>query len=252
METGKRVLSILLFIVMVGCLLSSLTACDGFWKTSTPTPTQIPTIPPTPTPTLPTDIPAEVIAARDAALAFLRTIYPGKAPPEGLSWVGQNTTPPGVVGISSYEFVSGDWLMWIGTPQIMPGTLIYEMELTNQQALFHWTGTLDTRHAVLESNLNVAIEVLIVREIILSYVREHYPAQAPAETLAWIGERTTPEGAGGHESCRFTAEVWTMTVDYDNKTSPEQVVYQVELRNASTEFVWRGQVDAEGTVLEHR
>ncbi|MGB9880570.1 MAG: hypothetical protein ACPLRM_07390, partial [Anaerolineae bacterium] len=208
-------------------------------------------IPPTPTATLPSDIPAEVIAARDAALVFLRSTYPSKAPPEGLSWVGRNTTPPGMISAASYEFVSGDWLMWIGTPEISPGMFIYEIELTNQQALFHWTGTLDAHYTVLESNLNVAIEVLIVREIVLSYVREHYPAQAPAQNLAWIGERTTPEGSVGHESCRFTAEAWTMTVDYD-LTSPEQVVYQVELRNASTAFTWRGQVDAEGTVLEHR
>lgn len=249
MGATKHNLSILLFILTVVFLASSLTACDGFWKT--PTPIHLPTPPLTPTATLPSDIPAEVIAARDAALVFLRTTYPAKAPPEGLAWMGRNTTPPGVVGAASYEFVSGDWVMWIGTPEIAPGMFIYEMELTNQQALFHWTGMLDARYTVLESNLNVAVEVLIVREIVLSYVREHYPAQAPAENLAWIGERTTPEGAGGRESCRFTAETWTMTVDYE-VTSPEQVVYQVELRDTSTAFVWRGQVDAEGTVLEHR
>ncbi len=250
-ESIKRVLSILLFIITVGCLSSSLIACDRFWKTPTPTPVHPPTILPTPTATLPSAIPAEVIAARDAALAFLRIMYPAKAPPEGLSWMGRNTTPPGIVGTSSYEFVSGDWLMWIWVPQVAPGTFLYEMELTNQQALFHWTGTFDARYIVRESNLNVAIEVLIVREIILSHVRRNYPAQAPLENLIWIGERTTPEGAGRHESCRFTAEAWTMAVDYE-VTSPEQVVYQVELRNSSTEFVWRGQVDAEGTVLEHR
>jgi hypothetical protein len=251
MDLTKRVLGVLLFAITVGLLPSSLTACDGFWKTPTPIPTASPTIPPTPTATLPSDIPAEVIAARDAALTFLRTTYPTKAPPEGISWVGRNTTPPGVAGVSSYEFVSGDWLLWIGRPEISPGTFIYEMELTNQQAFFHWTGTLDARYTVLESNLNVAIEVLVVREIVLSYVREHYPAQAPAANLAWIGERTTPEGATGHESCRFTAGDWTMTVDYDLGTAAP-LVYQVELRNASTAFVWRGQVDAEGTVLEHR
>lgn len=251
MESVKRVLSILLFIGTVGCLSSSLTACDKFWKTPTPTPVHPPTIPPTPTATLPSAIPAEVIAARDAALGFLRATYPAKAPPEGLSWVGRNTTPPGVVSTSSYEFVSGDWLMWIWVPQVAPGTFIYEMELTNQQALFHWTGTFDARYAVLESNLNVTIEVLIVREVVLSHVRRNYPAEAPPENLTWIGERTTPEGAGGHESCRFTAGAWTMTVAYE-LTSPEQVVYQVELRNSSTEFVWRGQVDAEGIVLEYR
>lgn len=251
MVSTKHNLSILTVIIAMAFLLSNATACDGFWKTPTPMPTQLPTIAPTPTTTLPSDIPAEVIAARDAALAFLHTTYPGKAPPQGLSWVGRNTTPPGVVGASSYEFVSGDWLMWIGTPEIAPGHLLYEMELSNQQTAFHWTGTLDASYTVLESNLNVAIEVLIVREIVLAHVREYYPAQAPAENLTWIGERTTPEGSVGRESCRFIAEAWTMTVEYD-LASPEQVIYEIELSNASTAFVWRGQVDAEGTILEHR
>nr|MBC7243928.1 hypothetical protein [Chloroflexota bacterium] len=251
MGLTKHDLGILIAIIAMTFLMGNITACDGFWKTPTPTPTQPPTAVPTATATLPSDIPAEVMAARDAALAFLQTTYPGQAPPQGLSWVGRNTTPPGVVGSSSYEFVSGDWLMWIGTPQIAPGYLIYEMELTNQQTAFHWTGTLDANYTILESNLNVAIEVLIVREIVFAHVREHYPAQAPAEDLAWIGERTTPEGAAGRESYRFTARAWTMTVEYD-LASPEQVIYEVELSNASTAFLWRGQVDAEGTVLEHR
>lgn len=251
MELIKRTTGILLCITVLGILPGNLTACDGFWKTPTPTPTQLPMTPPIPTATLPTDIPPEFIAARDAVLAFLRTTYPGKAPPEGLSWVGRNTTPPGMVSTPSYEFVSGDWLMWIGKPEISPGVFIYELELSGEQTAFHWMGTLSANYIVLESNLNVAIEVLVVREIVLSYVRERYPTQAPAGNLAWIGERTTPEGSMGHESCRFTAEAWTMTVEYD-LVSPSQVVYQVELCNASTEFVWRGQVDAEGTVLEHR
>jgi len=42
-----------------------------------------------------------------------------------------------------------------------------------------------------------------------------------------------------------------MTVEYD-LTNPEQMVYQIELRNSSTDFVWRGQIDAEGVVMELR
>jgi hypothetical protein len=225
------------FALVMGLLLVTIAACDEFWKT------------PTPTPTPPADIPATVLGARDAALAYVRLAYASEAPPEDVNWTGRNTTPPDQPGVSSYEFASDSWLMAIRTPLLAPDTLIYEIELSNQDTGFHWTGKLDASYAVLESNLDVAIEVLVVRDIVLSYVRERYSDQAPGEDLAWIGERTTPEGSVGHESCRFTADDWTMTVDYD-LARPDQVIYRVELRNSSTGFVWVGQVDPEGMVQE--
>lgn len=225
------------FVLVMGLLLVIIAGCDEFWKT------------PTPTPTPPADIPTTVLGARDAALAFVRLAYANKAPPEDVTWTGRNTTPPDLPGVSSYEFASDSWLMATRTPLLAPDTLIYEIELSNQDTGFDWTGKLDSSYAVLESNLDVAVEVLVVRDIVLSYVRERYSDQAPGEDLAWIGERTTPEGLVGHESCRFTADDWTMTVDYD-LARPDQVIYRVELRNSSTGFVWVGQVDAEGTVQE--
>jgi hypothetical protein len=231
-RTGK-----LRFVLMMGLLLVIMAACDEFPKT------------PTPTPTPPPDIPATVLSARDAALDHVRLAY--EALPEDINWTGRNTTPPDLSGVSSYEFASDSWLMAIRTPLLALGTVIYEIELSNQDTGFDWTGKLDASYAVLESNLDVAVEVLVVRDIVLSYVRERYPDQAPGENLAWIGERTTPEGSVGHESCRFTADDWTMTVDYD-LARPDQVIYRVELRNASSGFVWVGQVHADGTVQELR
>ena len=225
--------------LVAGLLLVAVTSCDWFWKT------------PTPTATPAANIPVEVLAARDAALVYLRHAYPGQAPPEGINWTGRNITPPGLVGASAYEFTSSNWLMTVRTPIVAPSNVIYEMELSNQDSAFRWTGKLNASYTVVESNLDVAVEVLVVRDMVLSYVREHYADQAPAESLAWIGERTTPEGSIGHESCRFTANNWIMTVAYD-VVRPDQVVYQVELRNSGTEFMWRGQVDAQGAILEHR
>jgi len=229
------------FVLVTALLLAIMTGCDGFWKTPTPTPT--------PAATPPADIPAAVLAARDAALAHLRLAFPDKAPSEGIHWTGRNTTPPDFPGVSSYEFTGDQWLMVIRTPLLSVDTLIYEMELSNQDTGLRWTGKLDASYAVLESNLDVAVEALIVREIILAYVRERYVDQAPGEDLVWVGERTTPEGSVGHESCRFTADDWTMTVDYD-LDRPDQVIYSIELRNSGTGFVWRGLVDADGMVQE--
>jgi hypothetical protein len=156
-----------------------------------------------------------------------------------------------VAGSSSYEFASGKWLLTIGVPVIAPGELLYEMELNNQDTGFHWMGKLNDNYAILESNLDVAVDVLIVRDTILSFVREHYPDQSPTGDMPWVGERTTPEGSVGHESCRFTDGDWSMAVEYD-LGQPDQMVYRVELRSSSSQFLWMGQVDAQGVILEER
>ena len=258
--------------VMAGLLLLALlcgaTGCDVARQmpTSAPEPTLTPVLAPTVTPV--TEIPLEILSARNALLAFFRTEYPHKAPPDGVVWIGRETTPSGVTGISTYEFTGDDWLITVAALATSPADLLYELGLSYTPKGLRWTGRLDATYQLLESNLNVAAEVLVVREIVLGYVREHYAG--PALNLVWVGERTTPSGLVGHETCQFTstavlgspdaghqgetasAEVdpWTMSVEYD-VVNPALVIYEVELRQASSEFLWRGQVDAEGTILEH-
>jgi hypothetical protein len=220
-------------------LLASAVGCNLFEQT------------PTPTPTPPPDIPPEVLAARDTALTFLRGRYPTAAPAAGIAWTSRNTTPPDAPGVPSYEFTSGNWLMTIWVPQIAQYSPIYEMELDNQDTGFRWTGTLSAAYVLLESNLDVNVDVLVVRDLVLDYYRENYPASAPPADLVWIGERTTPEGAVGHEWCEFVADNWSMAVDYE-VDRPDQVSYNVELRNSDTDLLWRCQVNAQGEILEIR
>jgi len=235
----KHTLHGLRLLLGMGCLLGALAACDGWPKPTTPTPTPAATVP------------SEIASAREAALAYLRHAYPQRAPPAGLAWTSRSTGARAVAGSSSYELASGKWLLTIGVPVIAPGELLYEMELSNQDTGFHWMGKLNDNYAILESNLDVAVDVLIVRDTILSFVREHYPDQSPAGDMPWVGERTTPEGSVGHESCRFTDGDWVMTVEYD-LLPPDQMSYQVGLHRSDDSFAWRGQVDAQGVVLEER
>lgn len=236
MRSQRGILSIVLAMAL---LLASVLGCDLFNETPTPTSTPSP------------DIPTEVLAARDAALTFLRERYPDAAPAAGIHWVGQDTTPPDASGVSSFEFTSGNWLMTIWVPLIAQDNSLYEMELDNQDTGFSWTGRLNTAYVILESNLDVNVDVLVVRDLVLDYYRDNYPASAPATDLAWIGERTTPEGAVGHEWCRFVANGWSMVVDYE-VDRPDQVSYNVELRNSDVDLLWRCQVNAQGEILEIR
>jgi len=224
-------------VLLMGLLLATVTACDDFWKT------------PTPTPTPPADISAAVLAARDAALVFLRQKYPDRAPAAGINWVGQNTTPLATSGVSSYEFRSGNCLMTVWVPMISLKSTLYEVALDNQDTGFLWTGKLSESYTVLESNLNVAVEVLVVHELVLAYFRANYAADAPGEDMVWFGERTTPEGSVGHEWCEFIADGWSMVIDYD-LGRPDQVLYHIELGNSNTGLRWRCQFNAQGEILE--
>jgi len=171
MEARLRILGILL---VTGLLLLG-TGCDKFKKA------------PTPTPTLVADIPAQVLAAREAALGYVRKTYAEQAPAEDIIWTGRSTTPPGLVGASYYEFTSGDWLVSIMVPVVAPSNVIYNVEVSNQDTGFRWSGKLDGSYGVIESNLDIAAEALAARDAALAYVREHYAEQAPAEGLALDG-----------------------------------------------------------------
>ena len=270
MLSKVRVLSALFaivgFVFLVG-LLTSTTGCDRLPLIPEPvlTATQTRVLPPTLTPpatpveTPVGDIPLETLSAREAGLAFLRDEYPAKAPADGMAWIARNTTPPGVVGLFSFEFTSDSWLMTVAALPISSAEIVYETGLENPQKGLRWAGRLDASYNLLESNLNVAVEVPVVRDTVLAYVREYHASEAPAENVVWIGERTTPYGLVGHETCQFTSIPlaqaasggWKMTVDYD-LVAPAPMVYKVELSQVDTGFVWYGQVDAEGTVIEHR
>ncbi|HNT05473.1 MAG TPA: hypothetical protein PKJ21_04740, partial [Anaerolineae bacterium] len=76
-------------------------------------------------------------------------------------------------------------------------------------------------------------------------------AHAPPTNLVWFGSRTMTTGLPGRESYQFSAGGWEMLVDYD-LGSPNDVVYEIVLSGPGNGFLWRGQVDAQGTVLEHR
>jgi hypothetical protein len=269
-QSKARVLSgmsaILGLLVLAASLVSAI-SCDRLSVLPTPAPTatriavSTPPTAPTATPgeTPVAEIPPQIVSARDALLVFLRSRYPSKAPSDAVVWIARDTTPPGAQGISTFEFTGDSWLMTVTALSTSPAELIYEMGLDNQQAGLHWTGKLDASYQLLEWNLNLAAEVLAIRDIVLAFVRQHYTSQAPADHLAWIGERTTPFGMVGQETCQFTSVVaaevtagaWKMTVGYDLVPAVQRV-YEVELSQTGSEFVWRGQVDAEGTILEHR
>ena len=235
-------------LIALVALLMLAAGCDRLpprQATATPLPV------PTPVQTPDSSLPPEILAARDAGLEALRAITPGLAPPAETAWLGRDTTPAGVVDVTSYEFASSGWAVSVASLSLSPSVVAYELSLDHAQSGLHWAGRLNQSLDLVESNINVSAEALVARQIALDYLAGHDAAHAPPTNLVWFGSRTTTTGLPGRESYQFSAGGWEMLVDYD-LGSPNDVVYEIVLFGPGNGFLWRGQVDAQGTVLEHR
>jgi hypothetical protein len=91
-----------------------------------------------------------VLAARDAALAYLGDQYGDQAPPLGLTWREAYTTPEGWIGSSVFEFTAGDWVIAISYPIVPPERTVYQATVTNQITGFQWEGKVDATGQVTE------------------------------------------------------------------------------------------------------
>lgn len=226
-----------------------IVACDRVPPSRQPTATAQPL--PTSTPTPISSLPAEIIAARDAGLDAFRSQAPGQAPPADLAWLGRDTTPVGVKEVTSYEFASSGWTVSVASLSLSANLTQYELVLDHAQTGLRWEGRLNQSLGLVESNLNVSPEALVARQMALEYLRVHDPGHAPPAGVMWMGNRTTAGGLPGRESYQFSADGWAMTVDYELSSSSD-LTCEVTLTGPENGFSWRGRVDAQGTVLEHR
>jgi serpin B len=134
---------------------------------------------PTPEPTpLPTRPSGDEVAgapdparARDAALATLAEAYGDQAPAQGLSWTEERTTPEGLVGSSSFQYTTGDWIVTVSFPLVAPEATIYTVGVSNQVTGFEWEGEVDA-----------SMQVMVVEE------EATPPADAPEATDAEVAE----------------------------------------------------------------
>jgi hypothetical protein len=111
----KSKLSTLGFVFVLSALIVS--GCKPVTVQPTEVPTTAPTeaateqptkVPTTTPPEVAEEAPDEVRAARDAALAYVSGRYGEQAPALGLTWTGERTTPEGVVGSETYQYMPED------------------------------------------------------------------------------------------------------------------------------------------------
>jgi hypothetical protein len=190
------------------------------------------------------EAPAEVVAARDAAVTFLREHF-DEAPGGSVSWTEESLTPEGIVGGSEWQYTAGDWVVKVSYAIVAPEWTVYQVAVTNGSTGFEWEGRVDGSGRVPEA----PEDALLARDQAFLYVSEHYSLSGLGAGLAWQEERLTPENIVGGETYRYSAGDWVVTVAYP-VVLPENTIYEISVNNHETGFQWTGTVDAQGVVTE--
>jgi len=97
-----------------------------------------------------------LITAREEALDFVRVQYGDDAPPTGIVWSAEVTTPEGIVGSTAYRFSGDGWLLDITYPIVAPEATIYIIELSNPNTGFNWQGQVDAQGRVTEMGAEIS------------------------------------------------------------------------------------------------
>jgi len=191
-RTIYLVIAALLFLGVLA--LSACGLLGGPAETAAPTTAAPPAASPTTTiQETPTELPISFLdaaGAREAAIAYLRARYLEQAPPVGLTWMEENTTPQNLVGTSSLRYTSGDWVIDVQYPVVAPENLVYNLEVRNQAAGFVWTGTVKATDGVV-SELSAVIPALATPTLTASPTPT---SQACSDEMDFVRDVTVPDG----------------------------------------------------------
>jgi len=224
-----EVRKIVLFCMLASALTLSVVSCAG------PGPVEEPSAP---------EATAVIVAARDAALTFVREQF-DDAPGESLAWVEERLTPEDVPGGATWQYTAEGWAVTVSYAVLPPEWTVYRVSVTNEGTGFEWSGRVDGSGRVPEAPESV----LVARDAAMRYVVEEYGQQGLGSGLAWGEEWVTPEGVVGAGAYQYTAGDWVVTISYP-VVAPEHAVYTVSVLNQATGFRWEGEVDAQGIVTE--
>jgi putative hemolysin len=113
-----------------------------------------PTATPAPEPTA--DIPAGVIAARDAVTGFMHEGAILCVPPEGATW--QPATAQAPDGFGAYAFTAEECTILVTYPLAAPGETLYHANLTNDELGCCWQAQVDSSGQIVATGQAAAVE----------------------------------------------------------------------------------------------
>ena len=204
------------------------------------------------------DMPAEVRAAREAALAHMRT-QGFEAPDVDARWSEEETTPEGLLGANHYQCRSGDWLVTLIVPVVAPDATVYSVSVVNESNGTTWEGQVDAAGVVTDVNAPEPASPAFLgpqgaRDAVIVHLSGQSGALLPEPLplgLDWAEEDMNKEGLLGGASYRYTAGNWLITVSYPI-VAPDSTIYNVVVEHASEAagYRWEGEVNPQGEVVK--
>jgi hypothetical protein len=146
-EMKTKVCQLLKMLVLALIFVLLLTGCGIF--------SDEPDTPPSETvnPGLPPVIGPE--AARDVALAYVRTFHPDAGLSEQAIWFEEEVTPSGLVGSATKQYRYETWVVTVTYPVVAPNDTIYTVSLDNSSTNTSWQGLVDAYGQVMETSFLV-------------------------------------------------------------------------------------------------
>jgi hypothetical protein len=103
---------------------------------------------------------AQFATARNTALAYVSGRYGEQAPPAGLAWTTERTTPEGLVGSESFQYAAEGWVVTVSCPVVAPEAVVCQVAATNQASGFQWEGEVDAAGQVTEALPSAGLPVV--------------------------------------------------------------------------------------------
>lgn len=154
------------------------------------------------------EIPAEVRATREAALAYINEHYPKDAPPPDLAWEGERTTPEGLLGSETYEYTADEWVVTISYPVVAPEYLVYQIVVENPTSGFKWEGELDAEGNLTETAPPTAVQPLTLEALKNAAYFSEWPADGVAQLIDGEYEEEIVPGAASKLVIVFYPEMY--------------------------------------------
>jgi len=109
--------------------------------------------------------------ARDAALSHLDNRYTDNIPSKGLTWQEYVTTPEGLIGSETREFISGEWMVTVSYPVVLPENTVYDVIIVNMESGWYWKGNVKADGTVTELNASKQLTKEGSQQIALEFVK---------------------------------------------------------------------------------
>lgn len=246
---GISVVVILIVAVVIGVALWQAGVFNQ--PAATPTPTAAATQTPTPTPEA-TPTPSELPVfggstqeqVRDEAMNYTEANHTETTPyMKNLSWTGGDVTPSGIVGASTYTYLSLGWNVTMQYPIVPDPIYTVTADYNSSGISITWKGTWQN-NTITETSYtdNLLTTQAEIRDAAMAYiVANHTEAAHLLVNLIWTGGHVN-EGVVGSVLYQYNSTGWT--VDIRNPVVPNPIyTITANYSSGASTISWTGTLE---------